>query len=1156
MRILVILALAFAARKRNTLLGRRIIRAGCGSLLLSLVLCVAAYAQYRAGVQGTVTDTSGAAVPDATITLISNETNISHITKTTESGVFAISGLAPGGYNLSVEKAGFKKKILSDVRVDAEQTRSLNVQLDVGQIAESVTVSESSLPLINTESAAVGGNLTSRDFENLPTTGRDPFQLMRLAPGVFGDGALSNTGGTTQMPGSNRPAAGTVNSIFFIENAPQITANGTRPNSNLIQVDGVSVNSVSWGGSAVLTPNEESIKEVRVIASNYSAENGRNSGAQIMIISKNGTNEFHGSAFIKAHRPGLNAYQRWNGPGNAVTRDSNRFNQEGGSLGGPILKNKLFAFFSYETLRNSAVLARNIWFETPQFRQSAGPAGSIARKMLSFPGQDPLIAGLSSQTCAQVGLAPTQCHDVPGGLDLGSPLTTPLGKTDPTFGKPGTPFGIGNGFDGIPDAVSVVTATPSRNTNAQYNGRLDYQATQKDLIAFSIYRVPTLALTINGRARALNRWTSERLSQSWTGIWNHSFSGTMLNEARFGVSGWNFNELESNHLPWGLPTSTIDAYGNVSFPGWGLAGPGVFDQGTWTARDMLNKIYRSHSFKFGGEFSRSKFLDDNAGSARPTYKFRNLWNYANDAPYEEAGNFDPLTGKPSDNRKDLRFNIMAFYVQDDWKVKPNLTLNLGLRWEYYSPLSELHDLISNPVLGSGAAALTGLTIKKGGDLTGTSKKNFGPQLGFAWSPGSVLGHDFRNKLVLRGGFGIGYNTQQLATLSNGRSNPPFTQSLTLNSTNCCLLYSVPSDVNSFTGYPSNPAAINTFDPVTGLPTKSIGGAKVNLQGFPSYQKTPVVYRYSLDVQYDLGRSWMATIGYQGSQSRNYSLQLPLHLIYSSNRNPAVNSLQWFTNDGAARYNALLSEIQHRFSNTFTIDVQYRFSKTLDQGSQDYYTDLYPFDVNEWNGPADNDVTHNFKLYGVWSPTIFKRSRSRLEKIAGNWTLSGILNAHSGFPWTPTYDTRRDLVYPNSGYRNLRPGSYSGVAGSDYSNDTFMRPNGNFPNGALTYFTLPTAPTTGIPPAPGVGRNSFRGPRYFGLDMTLGKGLGLPNMRILGEHARLNVQLSAYNVFNKLNLNPTPTMLISTDGVNSNPKFGQSQGAFAGRIVEIQARFSF
>jgi hypothetical protein len=148
------------------------------------------------------------------------------------------------------------------------------------------------------------------------------------------------------------------------------------------------------------------------------------------------------------------------------------------------------------------------------------------------------------------------------------------------------------------------------------------------------------------------------------------------------------------------------------------------------------------------------------------------------------------------------------------------------------------------------------------------------------------------------------------------------------------------------------------------------------------------------------------------------------------------------------------------------------------------------------------------------------------------------------------------VYPNSGYRNLRPGQYLGGAMSDFSNSTFISPNGDFPKGALSYFTLPTFAATGIPPEPGLGRNTFRGPHYRGIDMTLVKAFGLPKMKVLGENARLNLELDAFNVFNLLNLNPTPTTAISNDGVTSNPQFGQVQGAFAGRIVELQARCRF
>lgn len=301
---------------------------------------------------------------------------------------------------------------------------------------------------------------------------------------------------------------------------------------------------------------------------------------------------------------------------------------------------------------------------------------------------------------------------------------------------------------------------------------------------------------------------------------------------------------------------------------------------------------------------------------------------------------------------------------------------------------------------------------------------------------------------------------------------------------------------------------------------------------------------------------MATLGYQGSQTRNYSRQRELNVIYYPNLNPRVNRMYWYTNDAAAHYNALLTQVQHRFSKQFTIDVQYRLSRNTDQGSQDYFTDMYPFDINASNGPADFDVTHDFKMWGVWTPTIFRGSQNWLEKAVGGWSLSGILNVHSGFPWTPQYcNTGSNVVYQNSGYGCLRPAAYAGGANSDFSNSSFMAPNGNFPNGALSYFTVPTWPATGIPPAPGVGRNTFRGPRYFGFDATIAKSFGLPGMKFLGENAKLNLQANLYNAFNKLNLRNVNTT-ISNDGRTSNPLFGQAQQAFAGRIVEVQARFTF
>lgn len=1139
---------------------------------LPLILCLAvfavtAHAQYRAGIQGVVTDPVGAVVPEATVTLTSNETNISRTAKTSEGGVYSFSSLAPGAFRLTVEKVGFSKKVLEDVRVRGEQMQSLNVELAVGQISDTVTVTEV-VPLIDSQTATIGGTLTSKEVAQLPSFGRDPLTLVRLTLGAFGDGARSASGGSANLPSVNRPANGAVDSIFREEGAPQAVINGARQASTNIRIDGVSVNSVSWAGSAVVTPNEESIKEIVVVSNNYSAEAGASSGAQVQFVSKNGTNQFHGSGFFKFHRPGLNAYQAWNGISmptdgskpilTPVQRDTNRFNQLGGSMGGPILKNRLFAFFSWEGVRNRSFGIANNWFETQQYRDSVGKAGGpIAKKMLSYPGQNPFSTRVLPNNCASINAAPTQCHDVAGGIDVGSPLITPIGTKDPTWS--GSVAGTGNGFDGIPDFVYIQTATPNVNRGDQYNGRLDFRLSDKDSFGFSIYWVPGTDHNINGPARSLNQWNKETLRRSWTVIGTHAFSPTMLNEARFGFSGWRFSELDSNpQEPWGLPVSNINGTANVpGAPQLGPNGPGQFDQATRNVRDTLSKVHNSHSLKFGGELTRARFVDAAPWQARPTYAFHNLWDYANDAPYQEGGAFDPVTGQPTLSEKHMGYTNVGLFVQDDWKVKPNLTLNLGLRWEYYSPLTEQHGLVSNIVLGQGTAALTGLKIKNGGGLQSTSKRNFGPQVGMAWSP-----KPFNNKLVLRGGFGMGFNVQKLATTGDYRFNPPYVVNLNSTATGD-IVYAVPSDVKQFTNWPVNPVTKQTFNSTTGLPVLQAPAAgqlfspgALGLTGFQSPQPSPTTYRYSIDAQYELGHNWAATLGYQGSQSRNFSRRVPLNWLNYPNLNPAVSGMTFQYNDAASHYNALLAQVQHRFSTSFQIDAQYRLSRLIDQGSEDYYQDAYPFDIKYSTGPADYDVTHDFRVWGVWTPTIFKGSRGWLEKIVGGWTISGMFDTHSGFPWGPTYNTRtnNNVIYPNSGLNNLPPNQYKGGATNNYSNGTFMSPNGNFPNGAPTYFALPTFSTSAIPPPPaGSYRNIFRGPRYRGFDGMLAKSFGFPK---LGEGVKLNLQANMYNAFNTLNLNRTPRNNIALANGNADPQFGSVSGALGGRIVELQAKLVF
>lgn len=1139
-----------------TLYPKRLIPVVCFSLFLA-TLC---FAQYRASLQGTITDAQGGVIPGATVTLTSRETSTAKTATSSDAGVYSITGLAPGSYTLSVEAQGFAKKD-QDLAIANEQARAQDVQLQLAnQAAQTVTVSASETPAIETQTATISGTLSGNQLRALPTFGRDPFQAAQLAPGAFGDNARASNGtGSQNLPGSAGPGGTSATaSIFQTENQVQIVANGTRNSSNSFQVDGVSVNSLAWGGAAVITPNEESVKEVTVQANPYSAENGRNSGAQVLVVSRNGTNELHGSALFKADRPGLNAYQRYNGPNNPVQRNNDRFNQWAGSIGGPVIKNRLFFFFSYETLLNSSLATGLNWYETPQFLSAVAGASpnSYAARYANYPGEGVAANQIVTKTCADAGITSASlCQPVfsngrYAGLDIGSPLRgVALGRQDPGYVSNGN-FGNGNGLDGIPDVFYVQTANPTTIRPQQYNGRIDFQATAKDLFTFTTYYVPSNQTNYNGPVRSANLWNQDRLNESAALLWNRTITSSLLNEARFNVTRWSFNEIGSNpQEPWGLPQAQVDTFGTVALQYLGAPGPGVFAQTTYNFRDTATLVTGNHSIKFGADLYWEQDADSNAAGARPIYYFRNIWSLGNDAPYQEVGNFDPKTGQPSAASKYIRSAIYAGFVQDDYRVKPNLTLNLGLRYEYFQPVHEKYGNISNVVLGSGPNPLTGLSLRVGGDLYNASKLNFSPQFGFAWRPNPAS-----QRFVVRGGFGIGYNRMQEAITLNGRANPPLITGFTLTGSN--IVYSLPGSVNQFAGYPANPNARQSFNSTTNLPTS---GAPITLNGFPSSLPTPYTYRYSLDTQTDLGGNWTAKLGYQGSSSRHYTRQNNLNFVYGP-PNPIVQNLYYYTNDTNGSYNALLAEMEHRFAKSFQIDAQYRWSRTIDEGSNDYFIGEYPYGLQYLRGLADFDVRHLFKVYGEYSPRFFK-DNSWKEKIFGGWQVTGIFNYHTGFPWTPLYsNTSCNVVYANSGYCNLRPSTYLGGAGTDYSNDTFQKSNGNFPNGALTYFTVPTFPTSGIPPAPAVGRNILQGPNFSNVNATLTKAFGVPSFGIFGEAARFEFRANFFNIFNQTNLSPltvnSADQMISTDGRTSNPLFGQPQSALGGRTIELQARFSF
>jgi Carboxypeptidase regulatory-like domain/TonB dependent receptor len=1133
-----------------------------------LLFSSSASAQYRASLRGTVTDPSGAAVPGAKVTLVDTSTSRTVVSTSDANGIYQFNALPVAPYRLTAEAQGFKPTVLEDVHIISDQPNGLDIQLQVGATTDTITVSGITEAL-DTETATVSGTISENQVQHMPSFGRDVFQLTQLAPGVFGDGAQGNGGGGHNLPGTQGPGGTGGNAgIFQTENGPQAVAAGQQYENNGISIDGISTTSAVWGGTTIITPSEESVDNVKVVSNSYDAESGRFGGAQIQVTSKSGTNDVHGSLFFYAHRPGLDAYQPFNGNNNKVLRDNSFFDQLGGSVGGPIWKNKIFAFFNYETIRSPQAQTNisNGWYETPAFDKSA-PSGSIAATYLGFPGAGVVSRGINPSTCADAGLAEgVNCKTIPGqGLDIGSPLTTGLGMQDTTWTSASNP-GVGGGLDGVADIANYITASTSRFSKAQYNGRLDANITDTDRIGFAIYWVPQTTTFLNGPARQYNFFHHDQINEAYSAIWNHTFSSSFLNEFRVNAAGWHWNEVASNpQSPVGLPSDRIDQEGSlVNSTAIQQFGPNVgsiLNQWTYSYKDVATKIVGRHTVKFGGDVTRLFYLQDCAGCGVPSYNFFNIWDFLNDAPHTEGGVFNPSTGFPTTVRQDDRTDIWGLFVQDDFKLRRNFTINAGLRWSYFGPLSSKEGNMFAAFPGAGTGYLTDLAIRKGNSWN-AQKGNFGPQIGFAWSPSM-----FNDRLVVRGGYGLGYNQEEIAISSGIVNNPGLTVNPTFNmptptSANPGIIYAPSSDVHSLNNYPSNANTLSTFNS-NGLPPN---GTPVNVSIFPRNLPTMRVHHYSLDTEYDLGHHLIATLGYMGSQSRDiffHENPNATPAVLGIPLNPQIGGGDFWGVSGHGNYNALLAELKHQFATQFMADAQFTWAKTMDTSSGPYFEQPYPYDPSLNYGRSDYNVGKAFKLFGVWQPVLFRGDRGWVEKIVGGWSLSGIFNIHSGFPWSPLVNVNGGSLYCGTcGYTSLFP-IYLGGAGTSTSNDQF-KTGSNYSKGSLAYFANPKYTAFGgassgtARPQLGLQRNSFNGPGYKDLDLTLSKAFGFPNMPVLGENSRIEFRLDAYNVFNNLNFDPASISNNIGDPMagTNNATFGQAQAALAGRVVTLGARFSF
>ncbi len=1166
-----------------------------GAALL-LMATITARAQFSASLSGSVLDATQAVIPNATVTLTNDATKATQTVTSSASGAYRFNELPPGSYTVNVTSTGFQPTTTSNVTLAAETPRSLDLVLNAGGASETVNVNADLIPLLQTGDASIGSTIDSAEIQRLPIFGADPYELLRTAPGISGDGARSGNGNAVFLPNGAGPG-GSNSGIFQTENQVQISADGQRVADNNYMIDGVSVNSLTHGGSAVVTPNQEAVGQISIVSTSYDASLGRNTGAQIQVVTKSGTNALHGSMFFLYDQPGLNNYNKYGGPapGTPTVRDNNQQRTWAASLGGPIVHNKLFFFSSFQEYKQNSPSYGTTYVETPQFRAAivAQRGGGISSSIIANPASLPRIRAVITPSCigfgnyatgpAVGGVTPTAlaCQVVNGGLDIGSLTpggTSQLGAYPTGAIVGGGTFGpsqqqVGGGFDGIPDVENVQLIVPAQSRGNQYNARIDFQASPKDLLAGSVYFTKLDNLNDSGTAgsRPLDAVPFKPLNSAGTLIYIHTFSASWLNELRGNATRFSDDEVKDggNTVNYGIPFDNVQNYPfalQYGVNGNSVTTPAKFAENTYEVRDTVTHSSGSHTTRAGLEMRFEQDNDNLYGYERPTYAFNGIWAFANDAPVYEALYANPTTGGVANTQRYYRSENYAAFVQHDWKVNPNLTVNMGLRWEEFTPLANKGSQINYPVLGPAGKELSGMVLIPHNHLWKFQHNNYGPRLGFAYTPPM-----FNNKVVIRAGYSLAYNHLDAALFNIAVEDGPGVANYGL----CCanstsgpnsagVKYSLGTS-NSPASFPANPATAGgvgangfplpyffpgtTTNPVT--PGVEIYGAPFNL-------KYPSSDLYSLEIQRTLGASMTATVGYQGSTGHHYARLVLQNFLY--NTAGAPGPIYFAQTDSNQNYNAFNVSLRRPMRHNIAYSVVYTYAKAMDQVSNGDGADGAANQTNPANnaseyGPSDYDIKHRVVATGLYQTPTFHTHNAITDALVNGFQINATYTVHTGFPWTPVTTNLNTIpIQPGAQTQNVvRPIGYNGQAGSSCSNSAFTT-GSNFSNrggagGGTQYFT------TILPPkglyTPGIGRNSFRGPCYQDMDLSIAKEFGHD---FNDRHTLLRIQANMYNAFNELQLQPIGN---NSGGSNiASAYFGYAQEADAGRVIELLARFQF
>ena len=1133
-----------------------------GFVLAVIVLLAAgtASAQFNASLSGTVLDSTQAAIPGATVTLTNGATQAKRTVTSGGEGTFQFSELPPGTYSLTVTAKGFSQNAISNVTVVAETPRNLNVTLQTGQETVTVNVDANTVATLQTSDASIGSTITSEEINRLPIFGSDPYELLRTAPGIAGDGARAGSGNAVFLPNGAGPG-GSNSSIFQTENQVQISADGQRVGDNNYMVDGVSVNSLTHAGSAVVTPNQEAIGSITVVATSYDATLARFTGAQIQSVTKSGTNQLHGSAFFLYDNPGFNSFNKYGtGPNTPAVRNDNANRNWAASIGGPIVKDKLFFFASYQEFKDKNPAFSSEYVLTSQFRTAlaANRSGGVSASILAQASSNPTIISIiplavgygPGEGCS--GLNATNCAVVNGELDLGS--LTPGGATQLGVFPASN---IGGGLDGIPDVAEAQVEVPSQARGNQYNARVDYQLTQRDLIAGSIYftKLSTVGATGTSPATLQSSTIFKPLNSSGTLIYVHTFSPSWLNEARINFTRFADNALNDGGtaVNYGIPYDNVQNYPFLIQLGVmaSTTTPANFAENTYDFRDLATHTWGSHTIRFGADLIWEQDNDALYGYERPTYAFNGLFAFANDASVYENVDANPNTGLPANTQRYYRSQDYAAFIQHDWKVTPTLTVNTGLRWEIFTPWHNKGFEVNQPVLGPGPTSqLSGMTLTLHNNFYGQQYNNWGPHVGFAWSPDL-----FKSKIVVRGGYALAYNNLDAALFNTSVEDGPGVANFGL----CCggngntagILYAIGTS-NSPTSFPFNPA-LKTGTDAAGFPN---GGNSVELYGVAPNIKYPSSDLYSFEIQGDLAHAISATIGYQGSSGRHFARLVDQNFLYNNANSPAF-AAYFVQTDSVSNYNALNVQLRRTMRNHIGFSFVYTYAKSLDQVSNGDGADGLANQTNPANnaseyGPSDYDFKHHVVATGLYQTPTIHTGNAFLTALISGYQVNGTYTYRTGLPWTPVVSTYNTVPIVNGAATQniVRPLAYYGGAGSSCSTSAFESAvPANFPQGGAHYFA--TALPTGTTYTPGIGRNSFRSACYQDVDMSFIKEFAFG---VRGHNTGLRLQANIFNIFNENEAAPITSDNIHNDVTNA--LFGISPAGDSGRIIELEGRIQF